>query len=145
MHFQLNCKDFVSEVCPYADMPISLFGKRIWIKILKEFTKSDVYSSRMKQVRLHLIIFILLSLIAFWISYIIIYGNGGIVNRANIAMELRALEHEIQELEKEKEMLEWEMKNLNENRRYIESVARELGFKKKDEIIFKFIKKNEVP
>jgi cell division protein FtsB len=126
-------------------MPISLFGKRIWIKILKEFTKSDVYSSRMKQVRLHLIIFILLSLIAFWISYIIIYGNGGIVNRANIAMELRALEHEIQELEKEKEMLEWEMKNLNENRRYIESVARELGFKKKDEIIFKFIKKNEVP
>jgi cell division protein FtsB len=98
----------------------------------------------MKQVRLHLIIFIIFCLIAFWISYIIIYGTGGIVNRANITRELRALEHEIQELEKEKEMLEWEMKNLNENRRYVESVARELGFKKKDEIIFKFIKKNEV-
>jgi cell division protein FtsB len=97
----------------------------------------------MKVERIHLFIYFILILIAFWISFIIIYGNGGMVNRANMVRELRALEHEIQELEKEREVLEWEIRNLKESRRSIESVARELGFKKRGEIIYKFVKREE--
>ena len=98
----------------------------------------------MKRIRIQLILYLILILIAFWISYIIIYGSGGVVNRANLARELGALEHEMNDLEKEKQMLLWEIRNLKENRRYIEFVARELGFRKKQEIIFKFVERDEI-
>ena len=55
----------------------------------------------MKRIRIQLILYLILILIAFWISYIIIYGSGGVVNRANLARELGALEHEMNDLEKE--------------------------------------------
>ena len=98
---------------------------------------------RSKSNRLQLIIYLLFFLFAFWIVYIIIYGNGGIVNREKIERELRILEEEIYELERTKERLDWEIINLRNNRPYIEAYAREIGFKKKGEIIFKFIKKSK--
>ena len=93
--------------------------------------------------RLQLIIYLLFFLFAFWIVYIIIYGNGGIVKREKIERELRILEEEIYELERTRERLDWEIKNLRSNRSYIEAYAREIGFKKRGEIIFKFVKKSK--
>ena len=93
--------------------------------------------------RLQLIIYLLFFLFAFWIVYIIIYGNGGIVKREKIERELRVLEEEIYGLERTRERLDWEIKNLRSNRSYIEAYAREIGFKKRGEIIFKFIKKSK--
>lgn len=93
--------------------------------------------------RLQLIIYLLFFLFAFWIVYIIIYGNGGIVKREKIEKELRVLEEEIYGLERTRERLDWEIKNLRSNRSYIEAYAREIGFKKRGEIIFKFVKKSK--
>ena len=93
--------------------------------------------------RLQLIIYLLFFLFAFWIVYIIIYGNGGIVKREKIERELRVLEEEIYGLERTRERLDWEIKNLRSNRSYIEAYAREIGFRKRGEIIFKFVKKSK--
>jgi cell division protein FtsB len=98
----------------------------------------------MKYGKLQLIIYCIIFLIAFWISYIIIYGNGGIVKRNKMTRELRVLEAEIEQLKKEKETLSWEIKNLKSNKSYIESVARDLGYKQEGEIIFKFVEKENL-
>jgi cell division protein FtsB len=98
----------------------------------------------MKYGKLQLIIYCIIFLIAFWISYIIIYGNGGIVKRNKMTRELRVLEAEIEQLKKEKETLSWEIKNLKSNKFYIESVARDLGYKQEGEIIFKFVEKENL-
>ena len=98
----------------------------------------------MKYGKLQLIIYCIIFLIAFWISYIIIYGNGGIVKRNKMTRELRVLEAEIEQLNKEKETLSWEIKNLKSNKSYIESVARDLGYKQEGEIIFKFVEKENL-
>jgi cell division protein FtsB len=98
----------------------------------------------MKYGKLQLIIYCIIFLIAFWISYIIIYGNGGIVKRNKMTRELRVLEAEIEQLKKEKETLSWEIKNLKSNKSYIGSVARDLGYKQEGEIIFKFVEKENL-
>jgi len=98
----------------------------------------------MKYGKLQLIIYCIIFLIAFWISYIIIYGNGGIVKRNKMTRELRVLEAEIEKLKKEKETLSWEIKNLKSNKSYIGSVARDLGYKQEGEIIFKFVEKENL-
>ena len=93
--------------------------------------------------KFHLIIYFIFLLFAFWISYIIIYGNGGIIKRGKIGRDLQILEAEIYELGKEKKMLKWEIKNLRSNKSYIEAFARELGYKREGEVIFKFVKKKK--
>ena len=114
--------------------------------MLKEISIYDVSSLRMikgTQNSIHLIIYFIFFLFAFWIIYIVINGNGGIVNREKLERELLILEEEIQELKKDKERLVWEINNLRSNRPYIEAFAREIGFKREGEIIFKFVKKEK--
>ncbi len=92
---------------------------------------------------LNLVFYVIFSLFAFWIGFIIIYGNGGINNRKKASLELQVLEEDIKELERERKLLEWEIEKIRSNRAYIESFARELGYRKKGEIIFRFMKKQE--
>ena len=92
---------------------------------------------------LNLAFYVIFSLFAFWIGYIIIYGNGGINNRRKAALELQVLEQNIEELEQKRKLVEWEIENIRSNRAYIESYARELGYRKDGEIIFRFMKKKE--
>jgi cell division protein FtsB len=92
---------------------------------------------------LNLVFYVIFSLFAFWIGYIIIYGNGGINNRRKAALELQVLEDNIKELEQKRKQVEWEIENIRSNRAYIESYARELGYRKNGEIIFRFMKKKE--
>jgi cell division protein FtsB len=83
-------------------------------------------------------------LFVFWIGYIIINGNGGIKNRMKASRELYILETEIQTLEQESKVMEWEFEKLMSDKSYIESFARELGYKKKGEIIFRFMKNENI-
>lgn len=92
----------------------------------------------------NLAFYVIFLLFAFWVGYIIINGNGGINNRRKVSRELYLLETEIQKLEQESKMLEWEIENLRSNKSYIESFARELGYKKKGEIIFRFMKNKNI-
>jgi cell division protein FtsB len=92
---------------------------------------------------LNLVFYAIFSLFAFWIGFVIIYGNGGINNRKKASIELQVLEEDIKELEQNRKLLEWEIENIRSNRAYIESFARELGYRKNGEIIFRFMKKQE--
>ena len=92
---------------------------------------------------LNLAFYVIFSMFAFWIGYVIIYGNGGISNRKKASLELQVLQDDIRELEQKRKLLEWEIGNIRSNRAYIESFARELGYRKKGEIIFRFMKKKE--
>jgi cell division protein FtsB len=92
--------------------------------------------------RLHLFVYFIFFLFSFWIVYIIIYGNGGIISRETMSRELHVLEEEIGQLRTEKERLSWEIENLKSNRAYVEAYAQELGFKKSGEIIFKFMRRD---
>jgi cell division protein FtsB len=93
--------------------------------------------------KLNFLVYVVFFLFAFWIFYIIIYGNGGLVNRSKVERQLTHLEAEIQKLETDNSILEWEIDNLRYNRTYIEAFARELGYKKEGEIIYRFMKKEE--
>ncbi len=97
---------------------------------------------KLLQNRLHIVIYFIFFLFSFWIVYIIIYGNGGIIKRENMRRELQVIEEEISLLKTEKERLSWEIESLKNDREYAEAYARELGFKKRGEVIFKFIKRN---
>jgi len=92
---------------------------------------------------LNLVFYAIFSLFAFWIGFVIIYGNGGINNRRKASLELQVLEEDLKELEQNRKLLEWEIENIRSNRAYIESFARELGYRKNGEIIFRFMKKQE--
>jgi len=97
---------------------------------------------KLLQNRLHLFVYFIFFLFSFWIVYIIIYGNGGIISRENMSRELQVLEEEISLLRTEKEKLGWEIESLKSNRAYVEAYARELGFKKSGEVIFKFMRRD---
>jgi cell division protein FtsB len=97
---------------------------------------------KLLQNRMHLVVYFIFFLFSFWIVYIIIYGNGGIIKRENMRRELQVLEEEIRLLKTEKQRLSWEIESLKTNRVYVEAYARELGFKKRGEVIFKFIRQN---
>jgi cell division protein FtsB len=90
---------------------------------------------------LNTIIYVSLILLAVWVSFIIVYGKGGIVKRKNLEAEILALEEEIVNLEKEGAVLDIAIHNLRHNRIYIEGYARELGYRKEGEIIYKFIER----
>ena len=92
---------------------------------------------------LNLVFYVTFSLFAFWIGFVIIYGNGGVNNRRKASLELQVLEEDIKNLEQERKLLEWEIEKIRSNRVYIESFARELGYRKNGEIIFRFMKKQE--
>lgn len=78
-----------------------------------------------------------------WISYLILWGKGGIVERKGLEREILLLEDEIQELRLKQDLLDIHIRNSKENRKYIEGYARQLGYKKEGEVIFKFVEKKE--
>lgn len=78
-----------------------------------------------------------------WVSYIIVWGKGGLVERKNLENQILSLEEEVHRLKLQEELLDIHIRNLKENRKYIEGYARELGYKKEGEVIFKFVQKNE--
>jgi cell division protein FtsB len=98
---------------------------------------------RSLKVNLNLLIYILIILSAVWVSYIIIYGRGGIVKRRELDRQVLLLQAEIRELRNEKKTVERAIVNMKDNTRYIEGFARELGYKREGEFIFKFIEKSE--
>ncbi len=92
---------------------------------------------------LNTIIYIALIVFAIWISYIIVYGNGGIVKRGNLETEIISLQREIRELENSSGMIDIVIQNMRENERYIEGYARELGYRREGETIYKFIEREQ--
>lgn len=92
---------------------------------------------------LNTIIYIALIVFAIWISYIIVYGNGGIVKRRNLETEIISLQREIRELENSSGMIDIVIQNMRENERYIEGYARELGYRREGETIYKFIEREQ--
>jgi cell division protein FtsB len=95
------------------------------------------------RINLNLLIYILIIISAIWVSYIIIYGRGGVVKRRELDRQVLLLQAEIQELQNEKKIVERAIVNMKDNPRYIEGFARELGYRREGEIIFKFIEKSE--
>ena len=89
------------------------------------------------------IIYVALIVLAVWISYIIVYGKGGIVRRRNLESEIIELQREIRELEISSGMIDINIQNMRENQRAIESYARELGYRKEGETIYKFIEREQ--
>jgi cell division protein FtsB len=98
-----------------------------------------------KTLRKHLntIIYIALIVLAIWISYIIVYGKGGIVKRRNLETEIISLQREIGELENSSGMIDIVIQNMRQNERYIEGYARELGYRREGETIYKFIEREQ--
>ena len=92
---------------------------------------------------LNTIIYIALIILAIWISYIIVYGKGGIVKRRNLETEIISLQREIRELENSSGMIDIVIQNMRENERYIEGYAQELGYRREGETIYKFIEREQ--
>jgi len=92
---------------------------------------------------LNTIIYIALIVLAIWISYIIVYGKGGIVKRRNLETEIISLQREIGELENSSGMIDIVIQNMRQNERYIEGYARELGYRREGETIYKFIEREQ--
>ena len=87
------------------------------------------------------IIYVALIVLAVWISYIIVYGKGGIVRRRNLESEIVELQREIHELEINSGMIDIRIQSMRENERSIQSYARELGYRREGESIYKFIER----
>jgi len=84
-----------------------------------------------------------LSLVIFWMGYSIINGKGGLVKKNLLEQKITVLESEIKELELENTLLDIKIKNLKSNKKFIQGYARELGYKREGDIIYKFIKKDQ--
>jgi cell division protein FtsB len=98
---------------------------------------------RWKLSQINTILYLILILSMIWVSYIIVWGKGGLVERKNLENQILSLEEEVHRLKLQEELLDIHIRNLKENRKYIEGYARELGYKKEGEVIFKFVQKNE--
>ena len=98
---------------------------------------------KVKFINLNTIIYLLLIVATVWVVYLIVYGHGGIVQRNKILNEITSLKKEIKVLENQKDRLNWEIKNLTSNKKYLAGLAHEDGYKGKNEIIFKFLKKQK--
>jgi cell division protein FtsB len=86
-------------------------------------------------------LYIVIVLTVLWASFIILFGRGGMVKRRIVEKELALVESEIRALEEEIALAEIRLENLRHNTHFIEGYARELGYKKPGEIIYKFIRR----
>jgi cell division protein FtsB len=91
---------------------------------------------------LNTIIYLLLILLSLWISYLIIYGKGGIVKRKSLEAEIVTLQREINDLQEESDFLDVVLHHFTDNTRYLEGYARELGYRRESETIYKFIERD---
>jgi cell division protein FtsB len=92
---------------------------------------------------LNTIVYVVLIIVAVWISYIIVYGKGGIVKRNNLENEIVELQREIDGLEIDNGLIDVKIQSMRQNRRAIESYARELGYRREGETIYKFIEREQ--
>lgn len=113
---------------------------RIALKCRSIYDVSFFRMERGKRNVTNLLIYAFLIVFALSMGYLIVYGRGGLVAVRKIEKDVGLLEEEIQQLEQENERLEWEVKSLRNNPEYIEGLAREMGYKKRGEIIFRFIR-----
>jgi cell division protein FtsB len=74
-----------------------------------------------------------------WVVGCMIWGKGGIIENRRVSGELAVIEEEIQVLERELERTEVHLRYLRDNERYRAGFAREMGYRKPDEVIFKFV------
>jgi cell division protein FtsB len=89
----------------------------------------------------HIAIFGVFLLFAFWVAFALVYGKGGVIARKNVLGQIARLKAEIARLESGTRHLDGRIENLKTNRHTVESHARELGFKKEGETIYRFLKK----
>lgn len=75
-----------------------------------------------------------------WVVSCMIWGKGGLIEHRKVEEELAVLDEEILGLELELRRTETHLEYLRDNERYLEGFARELGYRKPDEVIFKFVK-----
>ena len=82
--------------------------------------------------------FLLLIFSIFLIAYWTIFGDNGILKLKKIEQESEKVKAASEKIKSENERLKKEIKLLQDDRKYVEKVAREeLGMTSKDEIIFK--------
>ncbi len=93
---------------------------------------------------INIFIYLVIISVTIWIFYIIIFGNGGIIERKRIMTQIGNLEREIDNLKEEKLRLEWEIHNLKVSDDYLIRLAHSYGYKQDDEIVFKFLTKKTV-
>jgi cell division protein FtsB len=94
---------------------------------------------------LQYIIYIVILLFIGWLGYTIVYGKGGIIERSETNRSLALLEEDIDTLEHEIEKIDLEIKSFKDNRKLIEGLAREYGYKREGELIFRFLPKRKKP
>jgi cell division protein FtsB len=90
---------------------------------------------------LQYIIYIVILLFIGWLGYAIIYGKGGIIERSETQRSLVLLEEDIDTLEHKIEKIDLEIKSFKDNRKLIAGLAREYGYKREGELIFRFLPK----
>jgi cell division protein FtsB len=91
--------------------------------------------------RAHVAFFCIFFLFAFWVAYALVYGKGGVIERKKVLGRIERLKAEIEQLESGSRHLDRRIENLKTDRRAVESYARELGFKKEGEVVYRFLKK----
>ena len=84
-----------------------------------------------------LFILIIIALSTYFIS-LFIYGDKGIIRYIELKDKKIELQAEIRSMKEENEMLGQRNHKLMKDPHAIEDLAREMGYKKDDEIIFKF-------
>ena len=92
--------------------------------------------------RVHIAFFCVFFLFSFWVAYALVYGKGGAIERKKVLGQIERLKAEIEQLESGSRHLDRRIENLKTDRRAVESYARELGFKKEGEVVYRFLKKN---
>ena len=92
--------------------------------------------------RAHLAFFFIFFLFAFWVAYALVYGKGGVIERKKVLARIEQLRAEIERLESGSRHLDRRIENLRTDSRAVESYARELGFKKEGEVVYRFLKKD---
>jgi cell division protein FtsB len=88
-------------------------------------------------------VYVLMLVFLAWLGYMIVYGNGGIIERKKTERTLANLEEEIESLERVIEKTDLELHNLESNKKYLTQLARELGYKQEGETIFRFLRKKD--
>jgi cell division protein FtsB len=92
--------------------------------------------------RAQLAFFFVFFLFAFWVAYAFVYGKGGVIERKKVMVRIELLRDEIEQLESGSRHLDRRIENLRTDSRAVESYARELGFKKEGEVVYRFLKKD---
>ena len=94
--------------------------------------------------QVHLVIFGIFFLFAFWVAFALVYGRGGIIVRKKLLRDIDRLQAEVHRMDERSKHLDIQIETMRRNRRTIEAFAREIGYKRDGEIIFRFMKKPRV-